>query len=151
MTNTTQTKNLVYAIDVAIKTLQRRAEANELMEMPEFVKLQNILIDYQARIYESLDLSDETSKRFKFIACNHPRAATTLPAKKVYPDAVGNIIITDPIVLDLYKFHSCVKIDRETGTPLFPPNKLLCNGNGEHEGYLKCCDHCEFRKDCSQA
>lgn len=66
---------------------------------------------------------------------------------KVHRNAAGKIVIEDIAVLDLYEQEG-VEIDRATGTPLMPGRRRECYGNGEHEGFTRCCDACDHYLAC---
>lgn len=66
---------------------------------------------------------------------------------KVHKNAAGKIVIEDPNVLDLYELDG-VEIDPGTGTPLIPGKRDECFGNGEHEGFARCCDACDHYLAC---
>lgn len=66
---------------------------------------------------------------------------------KVYRTEDGKIVIEDISVLDIYE-RADVEIDRLTGTPLIPGKRIECYGNGEHEGFERCCGKCDYFREC---
>lgn len=73
MTNTTNTEtrtrqlqHLACIIDVAIKTMQRRAEKCEIADTQEFKIIKDILIDYQEK---TLETSGTPEELFAFLTC----------------------------------------------------------------------------------
>lgn len=66
---------------------------------------------------------------------------------KVRRNENGEIVIEDPDVLALYELDG-VEVNFATGTPLLPGKPDMCYGNGEHEGFVCCCDECDHYLAC---
>lgn len=153
MTYTNKMLSMTYMIDIAMETMRRYAHNRDFLETEEFLELQSILMEFQEKIFRRTDLPDNLNKRIERLAFKQLRNEvihehdSRLMRRKVYPDALGNIVVTDSAVLEIYACNN-IDIDRQTGTPLIQGAPIECFGNGKHKGFIYCCDRCEHLQKC---
>lgn len=153
MTYTDKMLSMTYMIDMTLETMRRYANNRDFLETEEFLELQGILMEFQEKVFRKTDLSDNLNKRIARLAFKQLRNEVAherdsrLMRRKVYPDALGNIVVTDPTVLNIFAENN-IDIDRKTGTPLTPGKPEECFGNGNHRGFIQCCERCQHFQQC---
>ena len=153
MTYADKMLSMTYMIDMAMETMRRYAHNRDFLETEEFLELQGILIEFQEKVFRKTDLPNNLNKRIERLAFKQLKNEVAheqdsrLMRRKVYPDALGNIIVADPAVLNIYAENN-IDIDRKTGTPLTPGKPKECFGNGDHRGFIQCCERCQHFQQC---
>lgn len=153
MTYADKMLSMTYMIDMAMETMRRYAHNRDFLETEEFLELQGILMEFQEKVFRKTALPDNPNKRIERLAFKQLRNEVAhehdsrLMRRKVYPDALGNIVVTDPTVLNIYAENN-IDIDRVTGTPLTPGKPEECFGNGNHRGFIQCCERCLHFRQC---